>query len=247
MTAISYQLYGSRNWPLADTLSMLAEAGYKHVEGYGALFAQAPSLAEDLRAAGLSMPTLHYGLDDLERDPQAAVDLGRAVGAEAIFAPMLQAPDRPVDPAGWQAFAARLVAAGRPLQEAGFVFGWHNHDFELIDLGDGVMPLDIIAGAAPELKLELDLGWTARAGHDPVAMVERFAGQIHAAHIKDVAPAGACTDEDGWADVGHGMVTWAPVHAALQKAGVRRYVIEHDNPSDHRRCARRSLATVQAF
>ncbi|WP_392341953.1 hypothetical protein [Phaeobacter sp. BS52] len=74
------------------------------------------------------------------------------------------------------------------MQEAGFVFGWHNHDFELADLGGGVMPLDLIAGASPELKLELDLGWTARAGHNPVAMVERFAGQIHAAHIKDVAP-----------------------------------------------------------
>ncbi|WP_392341951.1 hypothetical protein [Phaeobacter sp. BS52] len=99
MTAISYQLYGSRNWPLADTLTMLAEAGYTDVEGYGALFAQVPTLAGDLRAAGLSMPTLHYGLDDLERDPQAAIAIGRAVGAEAIFAPMLQAPDRPVDPA----------------------------------------------------------------------------------------------------------------------------------------------------
>ena len=53
MPAISYQLYGSRNWPLLDTLAMLYATGFYEVEGYGALFAQAPSLTEDLATAGL--------------------------------------------------------------------------------------------------------------------------------------------------------------------------------------------------
>lgn len=37
MTAFSYQLYSSRNFPpLAATLTMLADLGYAEVEGYGA-------------------------------------------------------------------------------------------------------------------------------------------------------------------------------------------------------------------
>lgn len=247
MTQVSYQLYSSRNWPLIDTLTMLRDAGYTGVEGYAALFAQAVSLADDLKSHGLTMPSLHYALEDLEANPTAAIALSRAVGARAIFAPYLAEPDRPTDKPGWEAFAARLVAAGKPLQEAGLVFGWHNHDFELVDLGGGVTPLDIIAGASPDLKLELDLGWVVRAGQDPVALIQTYGSQIDTAHIKDIASQGTCTDEDGWADVGHGVMDWSAIHAALGHAGVTRYVIEHDNPNDHTRFATRSLAAVQAF
>ncbi|MFA3920377.1 sugar phosphate isomerase/epimerase family protein [Ruegeria hyattellae] len=247
MPAISYQLYGSRNWPLPGTLAMLYETGFNEVEGYGALFAKAPTLTEDLATAGLKMPSLHYSLGDLQRDPDAAIELARAAGAEAVFAPYLDAKDRPTDRAGWEAFATRLVAAGKPLQEAGLIFGWHNHDFELVDLGGGVTPLDIIAEASPDLKLELDLGWVVRAGLNPVKVIQAYGNQIHSAHIKDLAPKGTCSDEDGWADVGYGVMDWASIHDALQKAGVARYVIEHDNPNDHHRFASRSLATVQSF
>lgn len=247
MPAISYQLYGSRNWPLGDTLSMLRATGYHEVEGYSALFSQAPTLADDLATAHLTMPSLHYGLADLEADPQAAIDLARAVGAEAVFAPYLEDKDRPTDRAGWEAFATRLCAAGKPLQDAGLVFGWHNHEFELVDLGDGVTPLDVIAGASPDLKLELDLGWVVRAGLDAVDVIRTYGSQIHTAHIKDLAAEGDCADEDGWADVGHGVMDWAAIHEALQEAGVARYVIEHDNPNDHQRFASRSLATVKSF
>jgi len=109
------------------------------------------------------------------------------------------------------------------------------------------MPLDLMMAAAPDLTLELDLGWVLRAGQDPVAWIEKYAGRIAAAHIKDIAPAGENADEDGWADVGHGVQNWAPIHAALQAAGVTHYVVEHDNPADHTRFASRSLAAVQSF
>ena len=58
MTAFSYQLYSSRNFPpLADTLTMLADLGYAEVEGYGALYAD-PALVSELKthlgASGLT-------------------------------------------------------------------------------------------------------------------------------------------------------------------------------------------------
>ncbi|MFT5625128.1 MAG: sugar phosphate isomerase/epimerase [Lentimonas sp.] len=111
----------------------------------------------------------------------------------------------------------------------------------------GEMPLDLMMAAAPDMKLELDLGWVTRAGEDPVAWINKYAGRIAAAHIKDVSPAGENVDEDGWADVGHGVMDWVVIHAALQAAGVDHYVLEHDNPSDHQRMATRSLATASNF
>ena len=112
---------------------------------------------------------------------------------------------------------------------------------------DGQMPLDLIAAASDDIQIELDLAWVHVAGEDPVAWVRRFAGRLAAVHVKDVAQSGENTDEDGWADVGFGIMDWPAIKAEMDAAGVSRYVIEHDNPNDHKRMASRSLASVQAF
>jgi len=245
MPEISYQLYCSRKFPpLADTLAMLARTGYARVEGYGGLYADLDGLVAGLQANGLTMSSGHFGLDMLEQEPARALAVATATGMTRVYCPHIGADQRPRDIAGWRAFGQRLQAAGRPFRDAGLVFGWHNHDFELADLG-GVTPLDLIAEA--DLALELDLGWVRVAGHDPVAWIQKYAGRITSVHIKDIARAGTGVDEDGWADVGHGIMDWAGIHAALAAAGITHYVVEHDNPKDHARLAARSLASIKAW
>ena len=248
MPRISYQLYCSRNFPpIGDTLQMLAETGFSEVEGYGGLFGDIDTLRGGLDATGLRMTSAHMGLDAVEGDPAGAIAIARMLGCEKVFVPFVIPDARPTDAAGWVGFSARLAAAGKPLQDAGLIFGWHNHDFELQATETGEMPLDLIAGASDDLMLELDLGWVRRAGQDPVAWIEKLAGRLTTVHVKDIAPQGECAEEDGWADVGHGVMNWPAIHAALQVAGVDHYVVEHDNPSDHARFARRSLAAINDF
>lgn len=248
MPRISYQLYCSRNFPpIGDTLRMLADTGFTEVEGYGGLLGDLEGLRAGLDATGLRMTSAHVGLDMVENDTAKTLATVTALGCEKVFVPHLVPDARPKDAAGWAAFGARLAAAGKPFRDAGLTFGWHNHDFELVATDTGELPLDLIAATSDDLMLELDLGWVHRAGHDPVERIKTYAGRIAAVHVKDIAPAGECTDEDGWADVGHGVMDWPAIHAALQSAGVDHYVIEHDNPSDHARFARRSLAAIQNF
>lgn len=248
MTHISYQLYCSRNHPpLAGTLQMLADAGYKEVEGYGGLFADLDGLKAGLDASGLHMTSSHFSLDMVEEDPAGALAIIKALGIEKAFVPYITPEMRPTDTAGWIAFGKRLGEAGKPLRDAGIPFGWHNHAFEFDATETGEMPLDLIVAASDELLLELDLGWVRVAGHDPVEWIDKYAGKISTVHVKDIAPDGQCTDEDGWADVGHGIMDWAAIHAALQRAGVDHYVVEHDNPKDDKRFATRSLASIQKF
>lgn len=248
MPSISYQLYCSRNFPpLEDTLTMLAAAGYRDVEGYGGLYGDLPGVQAALDKAGLKMPTGHFGLAQIEDETEAMLNVARTLKMEAVIVPFVPVDQRPTDAAGWAAFGQRLVKAGKPFQDAGFAFGWHNHAFEFDSLGGADLPIDLIAAASPDLKLELDLGWVRVSGHDPVAWIEKFAGRIVAVHVKDIAPDGQNADEDGWADVGHGIMPWGPIKAALDAAGVTRYVVEHDNPKDHKRFATRSIAAVKAF
>ena len=65
--------------------------------------------------------------------------------------------------------------------------------------------------------------------------------------VKDIAALGENLDEDGWADVGHGVVDWKGIMAALRAVGVSNFIMEHDNPSDDARFARRALASARGY
>ncbi|WP_431300281.1 sugar phosphate isomerase/epimerase family protein [Tabrizicola sp. BL-A-41-H6] len=245
----SYQLYSSRNFPpLSDTLTMLAGLGYQDVEGFGGLYADDAKLADlaaGLKATGLKMPTAHFGLDMLEGNSDQALKIARTLGIKHIYCPYLMPDQRPTDGPGWRAFGARLEAAGRPYKAAGIGFGWHNHDFEFKATPDGAIPQAEILAGGPSLEWEIDVAWVIRGGADPVQWIRRYGPRITAAHVKDIAPAGENTDEDGWADVGHGTVNWASLMAALRAVGCKHFVMEHDNPSDHARFAKRSILALR--
>ena len=247
----SYQLYSSRNYgPLANTLEMLAEIGYKDTEGFGGLYSDEATLAvlaEGLKANGLTMSTGHFGLPMIEANPDFVIKVARAVGMTKVYCPHVMPADRPTDSAGWRAFGARLQKAGAPIVAAGLGFGWHNHDFEFAGLADGKVPMFEILAGGPALEWEMDVAWVVRGGGNPLAWIDAFKGRITSAHVKDIAPKGENLAEDGWADVGHGTVDWNAISAALKATGVRYYVMEHDNPADDRRFATRSLASAKGF
>lgn len=248
MTDLSYQLYSSRNFPPLDqTLEMLKRNGYAQVEGYGGVYADPKATKAALDANGLAMPTGHFGIDLLEKEQQKVLDIAGTLGMKAIYCPHLAADLRPSDAAGWSAFGKRLEAAHATYSKAGYTFGWHNHDFEFKALADGSIPQKLIFDAAPSISWEADIAWIIRGGGDPFQWIENYGSRISAVHVKDIAASGQNTNEDGWADVGYGTVDWKALIKVLKGTPVRYFIMEHDNPSDDERFARRSIATVKAF
>ncbi|MGU3400684.1 sugar phosphate isomerase/epimerase family protein [Brucellaceae bacterium D45D] len=248
MTGYSYQLYSSRNFqPLERTFTMLRELGYASVEGFGGVYGDPAGLKRELDQRGLSMPTGHFGLDMLENETERALEIAATLQMKAIFCPYLVADQRPDSVTGWQEFGQRLLKAGAPFRDAGYEFGWHNHDFEFVPLADGSVPLTHILDASPDLKWEADIAWIIRGGGDPHAWIERYGEQIVAVHVKDIAISGEKLDEDGWEDVGHGTVNWPAFFSALRKTPARYFIMEHDNPSDDKRFASRSIAALRNF
>lgn len=249
MTDFSYQLYSSRNFPpLKDTLTMLAGLGYAGVEGYGALYADAAKVDElkaNLAASGLKMPTGHFSLDMIENEPGRVIEIARALGVETVYCPFLTPDQRPTTGKGYEEFGRRLGAAGKPLKAEGLGFGWHNHAFEFEKTADGAIPQAAIFEGGPDLEWEADIAWVIKGGGDPIHWIETFGPKITSVHVKDIAPAGQNADEDGWADVGEGVVDWKALMAALKKTPVKNFVMEHDNPKDATRFARRSLAAAK--
>jgi sugar phosphate isomerase/epimerase len=248
VTDLSYQLYSSRNFPpLNQTLEMLKRNGYTQVEGYGGVYADPKATRSALDANGLTMPTGHFSIDLLENEQQKVLDIAGTLGMKAIYCPHLAVDLRPSDAAGWSAFGERLEAAHATYSKAGYAFGWHNHDFEFKALADGLIPQELIFDAAPSISWEADIAWIIRGGADPLQWIGRYGSRISAVHVKDIAAAGQNTNEDGWADVGYGTVDWKALMTVLKDTPVRYFIMEHDNPSDDERFARRSIATVKVF
>ena len=204
MTAVgrlSFQLYSARFLqPLDRQIELLAGLGYRQVEPFGSLFTDVPKLRELLHAHGLTAPSAHVGLDRLRADHVAAAKLCRDLGVTLMLAPAPPAGERDKDAAGWRALGRELAGIGKVIAGEGLRFGWHNHHWEFQKLADGSVGMDLILGEAPELLWEGDLAWIVRGGADPLTWLAKCAGRIPAVHIKDIAPAGQCEDEDGWAD-----------------------------------------------
>jgi sugar phosphate isomerase/epimerase len=248
---LSYQLYSSRNFPpLQSTLTMLAEAGLLAVEGFGGLYsddATVDAMEAGLRAAGLTMPTAHFGLDMIEASPDKVITIAKRLGIRRIYCPWVHPDQRGTDGPSWRAFGARLQKAGAPIRDADLGFGWHNHDFEFRRTADGALPQEEIFRGGPDLEWEMDVAWVVRGGADPFEWIEKEKSRITAAHVKDIAPAGENLDQDGWSDVGAGTVPWARLMPALRAIGVQHFVLEHDNPKDDAAFARASVTAVKGY
>lgn len=245
---ISYQLYSSRKFArVAETIAMLGGLGYDQAEGYGDAYDDISTLRLALDGVGMTMPTGHFPLPLLEEEPEKAIDIARTLGMSVLFCPSLGRAEYPVDAQGWQAVGTRLDRVGARLAKAGLRFGWHNHDYEFQPLPDGSLPMDHIFAGAPELAWQIDVAWTVAGGQSPEDLIKRHASRILSAHVKDIAPIGTNSDQDGWTDVGKGTLEWRSLFSALGAIGCSHFVIEHDNPADDRAFASASIAAVREY
>jgi len=245
----SFQLYSARNFqPWDRILKLLADCGYRQVEGYGGVYADPAGFRTEMDRNGLSMPSGHFSIDALENDFDGVRRIADALGVRLLICPYLMPDARPSDAAGWRGFGERLAKVGERAARDGYGFAWHNHDFEFRALTDGTTPQEHILTAAPDIGWEIDVAWVIRGGVDPLPWIERHGARIVAVHVKDIAKPGEGLDEDGWSDVGHGAVDWRGIMKALRgSTAARFYVMEQDNPNDIDRFARRSIEAANGF
>jgi sugar phosphate isomerase/epimerase len=117
----SFQLYSARNFPpLDDVLGRLARLGYKQVEGFGGLYADASGLAASLKKHGLTMPTGHFGLAQL-KDTPAALKIAETLGMDSLLPRHSWGRPEP-GREQWVELAETLAKLGETIRKAGF--GW---------------------------------------------------------------------------------------------------------------------------
>jgi sugar phosphate isomerase/epimerase len=226
---------------------MLSDLGVKNVEPFGGLFADADALSAALTENHLSAPTAHVGAPSWRNDFDAIVGKLKMFGVRTAFMPAVPPDERVQGLEAWKALGQELSGYAKRLKDHGIRFGWHNHSFEMVTLPDGSMPLEWILGENPDVLWQADIAWIVRGKQDPAALIRRYGERVASFHVKDLAAEGEHADEDGWADVGHGVMNWTALLPVMRATPADVWVLEHDNPNDDSRFAKRSMEAVTSW
>ncbi len=237
---VALQLYTVRDEAARDflgTLQRVAAMGYGGVELAGTGGLRAEELKKALDDLGLRCAGSHIGFGQFEKDLPGLIEYNLALGNPYLVVPSIPAEMRP-DEAGYRAVARRLNAFGAACRERGLTLAYHNHNFEFERFGNRTA-LDILYGETdPALvKGEPDCYWIVYAGEDPAAWIRKHPGRCPLLHLKDMTAGSG--PERTFAEVGEGVIDFAPIFAVSQAGGAEWYVVEQD------RCARPSLQSAE--
>ncbi|MEO5772806.1 MAG: sugar phosphate isomerase/epimerase [Sphingomicrobium sp.] len=249
------------------TLKALGHMGFKRVEAAGWYDRTPAQFRKMVQDAGLDCVSCHYGMGDLIKDADSRLAFAKEVGVKYVVASS-PSSTKPLDPkkpwpvavaeamtvADWRSNAEAMNRIGAKARAVGMRFGYHNHSAELLDYNNFV-PLDeIVRRTNPaNVVLELDIGWVAAAGYDPVTIIRRHAPRIHLLHIKDQLSAervpGRLIKDDRTTVIGKGTINWPAVFRAARKAPIYSYFYEQEDPFTEPalQAARKSLAYLRSL
>ncbi len=258
--AIGLQVYTLGNDALKDldaALGAVAAIGYRTVELMPMADHTPVEVRDALRRAGLaahgtqtsfvtpSGPNLTTGLAE-------QIEAARTIGLEWLVPSLFDLPGRLGPPregedlgawyvrlAGemtaddWKRYADRLNATGAALKPHGLRIAHHNHNLEFNRVGDTTGFDLIVQHTDPALvAFEIDTGWVAAAGNNPIAILKRYPGRFRLIHMKDIKPGTVPNHafKQTPAIPGQGVLDWAALLPAAKAAGVSGWYVEQEGP-----------------
>lgn len=238
---IGLQLYTVRSEvnaaKLPATIKAISKAGYSFVEMFGyfnrSYFGHTmKDVARMLKDNGLTSPTGHYSLADFQYNKEYdwtswkyLMDDGKVLEHEYLVIPWVDDKHRKID--DFKLLAERLNKAGELCKDAGMRVAYHNHDFELHDLG-GTTGWDILLKETdPNLvDIEMDIYWVHYSGKDPVELFQQYPGRFKLWHVKDL---GYVNNVKQTVIVGTGEIDYKSIYAERETAGLKHFIIEQEH------------------
>jgi sugar phosphate isomerase/epimerase len=229
---IGLQLYSVRDLLPRDfdgTLRKVREAGYTEVEAAGYYDKSATEFRKAMDAAGLRCVSTHYALGMLRPRLDELIEYGHELGLEYIICP---SPVRR-DPAAtgalnlddWRWVAGELNRIGEKVKSAGMIFGYHNHVPEFGSESGVVFYDELLRLTDPKLVFfEMDCGWVASAGRNPVDYLSKTPERFPLLHVKDMVK--GANGQFHSTVMGRGVVDYRPILRAA--TGLKHYFIEQE-------------------
>ena len=242
---LGLQMYTVRNDLAKDfdgTAKKVRAIGIRHVQ---ANLTQSGKSSKDQRklydSLGISWESIHAGGDGLRGGLDATIAEAKSVGIKNITCSSpLYPTERGSLMAGpsvddWKKNADAFNKIGTACKAAGLTFAYHNHNVEFRKVGD-VVPYDLLLQQTdPALvQMEMDIGWVAAGGADPVTYLTKYPNRYYSLHIKDLKNQGIPNTNMKMisAIIGKGIVDWKKVLPAAHKTRVERAFLEIEEPYD---------------
>jgi sugar phosphate isomerase/epimerase len=239
---VGVELYTVRDQMKADfegTIAKVAAIGYKEVEFAGYFDHTPQQVRALLDKNGLTAPSVHVQWDELDDKFPAVIDASKTIGMSYIVNPWVPEELRK-SPDAWKMVADKFNHCGEQTKKAGIQFAYHNHWFEFLPV-NGKRPYDELLALCDKdlVKMEMDLCWITAAGGDPIKYFAQYPGRFPLVHVKDlktlphVTAGGAQNygDTVDLTEVGSGIIDWKKIFVHSEQAGIKHYIVEHDNPA----------------
>lgn len=247
---------------LHGTLARVAAAGYRTVELAGLYGNSPQVMRKAADEVGLKYTSIHVqpqsqnGEPGFDQPPEVLAATMKVLGLQDVVLPMflmpahLPKPDLKGGAAGgyagyldrvgplitaddWKATATFLNGKAAALQKVGLRLGYHNHNVEFRPIG-ATYGLEILLNETdPKLvHFEMDVGWVAAGGADPIRLLEQRKGRFTMMHVKDLM----ATTRTNYAmrqdpaEVGNGMLPWRRILDVAYATGVRQFFVEQEPP-----------------
>jgi len=228
-SAIAAQLYTVRDFmktptDIAASLKKVRALGYEAVQlsGHGPIpDVELKKMVDD---AGLTICATHTSYELIRDEPQAVIEQHKLFECKHVAIGGLPGEYRGAE--GYTRFAKEASQAVKKLADAGFIFSYHNHSFELEKYGNRTGLQILYEESDPRLfNSEIDTYWVQHGGGDPAAWIRKLKGRAYIVHLKDMAIKG---NQQRFAEVGEGNLNWQAILEACKEAGTEWYIVEQD-------------------
>lgn len=232
---VAAQMYGFRDFTktpedMAKTIKKVKKMGYDflQISAFGPI--EAVELKKICDGEGVEPIGAHVALSLFRENEKKVIANCKAWGIDYVAIPSLDRSNyKTLD--DWKKLFREFEGYAKRFAKEGLVVQYHNHAFEFEKFGikkgtGGKTILDILYDSTKVLQAELDFGWIARGGYNPVLWANKMKGRLDQVHLKDW---GIINNIPEFRAVGEGAIDWPAVIKACKAAGTKDFIIEQDS------------------
>jgi len=229
---------GTQTYPVRDlivkdfpgTLKILADIGCRTIEmcsppGYGwnnLTGMKAADMKKTIEAAGLRCISCHYQFQELKQNRDDRIAYAKELGLTQMIVSTFALPNS-ATMSDWAKAAGDLNKIGEQTQKAGIQLGFHNHNFEFVEIGGALVYDRLMSEFDPKLiKMQFQVA-VISLGYKAATYLAKYPGRFVSMHLADYAPA-----EKKQVAVGKGAVDWKELFTAAKTGGIKNYFVEVD-------------------
>lgn len=228
---LGIQLYTLRNFcktaeDFDETLAYLSSLGVEDVQISGIGPIEPEVQKEILNKHNIKVCVTHKPFERFLYATSGLIDEHKTIGCDALGIGSMPKDARDTAEAV-DGFLAQVNIFADKLKANGMTFNYHNHDFELQKLDNGVTLLDyLIENSDPDFFHFIpDVAWIHFAGANPVDYLKKMKGRVKVCHFKDYV---IVDGERKFCTLGEGKVNLKECYEACKELEIPYIMYEQD-------------------